>query len=276
MANFLCVTCGTQYAESAAPPTECAICQDMRQYVPASGQKWTTLEELCAGHRNLWQSCEPDLFGIGTTPDFGIGQRALLIRTANGNFLWDCIALLDQVTIELLQSLGGIQAIAISHPHYYTTMVEWSRAFDNAPIYLHSADQEWVMRPDKAIRFWEGEEKELAPGIKLIRAGGHFPGGTILHWCAAAGGRGALLTSDILQVTPDGMVSFMFSYPNLIPLPAASVGEIGEKVGRLEFDRIYGAFWARVIPANARAVVQRSVKRYLAAITSEPDHNRTR
>src|SRR5690242_20148808 len=165
MPNYLCVTCGTQYAESDAPPNQCAICTDVRQYVPSAGQKWTTLEQLYSGHRNLWQSCEPNLFGIETTPDFAIGQRALVIRTPAGNFLWDCVALLDRATIELLYSLGGIKAIAISHPHYYTTMVEWSRAFDNAPIYLHAADRQWVMRPDKAIHFWEGEEQELVAGI---------------------------------------------------------------------------------------------------------------
>ena len=268
MANYLCVTCGTQYAESAAPPEQCAICTDVRQYVPVTGQKWTTLDELCAGHRNLWQNCEPDLFGIGTTPEFAIGQRALLIRTATGNFLWDCIALLDQATIEIILSLGGIKGIAISHPHYYTAMVAWSRAFANAPIYLHAANRKWVMRPDAAIDFWDGEEKELTPEIKLLRLGGHFAGGTILHWGTGADARGALLTGDIVQVTPDGMVSFMFSYPNLIPLPAAKVQEIGEKVDRLEFDRIYGAFWSRIVPRDGRKVVQRSVARYLAAINS--------
>jgi glyoxylase-like metal-dependent hydrolase (beta-lactamase superfamily II) len=276
MVNYLCVTCGTQYGESDAPPAKCAICEDARQYVPVTGQKWTTLEEVCAGHRNLWQNYEPDLFGIGTTPEFAIGQRALLIRTPDGNFLWDCIALLDQATIELLYSFGRIKAIAISHPHYYTTMVEWSRALDNAPIYLHAADREWVMRPDKAIRFWEGEEKELASGIKLIRAGGHFPGGTILHWRAGADSRGALLTGDILQVTPDRMVSCMFSYPNLIPLSTPRVQEIGEKVAALEFDRIYGAFWDRVVPKNGREVVQRSLARYRAAIDSNPNYKRAR
>jgi len=268
MANYLCVTCGTQFAETETPPEKCAICADVRQYVPPAGQRWTTLEELRAQHRNLWEQFEPDLFGIGTSPEFAIGQRALFLRTPEGNFLWDCIALLDRATIDLLYSLGGIKAIAISHPHYYSTMVEWSRAFADAPVYLHAADREWVMRRDRAISFWEGEEKELAPGIKLIRAGGHFPGGTILHWHAGAGGRGALLTGDILQVTPDRMVSFMFSYPNLLPLPGPVVQEIGEKVAPLEFDRIYGAWWGRIITSDAKAVVRRSVARYLAAIAS--------
>jgi glyoxylase-like metal-dependent hydrolase (beta-lactamase superfamily II) len=268
MTNFICSTCGTQFAATEKPPECCAICEDPRQYVPPSGQQWTTLEQLRARHRNAWQSCEPDLFGIATTPEFAIGQRALLLRTKEGNFLWDCISLLDEATIELVSSLGGLRGIAISHPHYYTTMVEWSRAFGGAPIYLHAADREWVMRPDEAIQFWEEEEKELGPGLTLLRCGGHFAGGTILHWRDGAEGRGALLTGDILQVTPDGMVSFMFSYPNLIPLPAAAVETIGQKVAERAFDRIYGAFWERTIASNAREKVRLSVARYLAAIDS--------
>jgi hypothetical protein len=268
MTHFICATCGTQFAPTEQPPAECAICQDPRQFVPPAGQQWTTLEGLRARHRNAWQSYELGLLGLGTVPEFAIGQRALLLRTAEGNFLWDCITLLDDATVELIHSLGGLHGIAISHPHYYTTVVEWSRAFDDAPIHLHAADRKWIMRPDDAIKFWEGEEKELAPGITLLRCGGHFAGGTILHWCDGADGRGALLTGDILQVTPDGMVSFMFSYPNLTPLPAQAVKRIAEKVTPLRFDRIYGAFWERVIRSNAPGIVRRSAARYLTAIDS--------
>jgi glyoxylase-like metal-dependent hydrolase (beta-lactamase superfamily II) len=268
MTGFICVACGTQFAATEAPPALCAICQDPRQFVPPSGQQWTTLERLRAGYRNVWQECESGLLGIGTVPEFAIGQRALLLRTVQGNFLWDCISLLDRATIALIRSLGGLRGIAISHPHYYSTVVEWSRAFDDAPIHLHEADQEWVMRPDSAIQFWTGEQKDLAPGIRLIRCGGHFPGGTILHWRGGAEGRGALLTGDILQVTPDGMVSFMFSYPNLTPLSATAAQLIGQKVTPLSFDRIYGAFWDRVIRAGGPETVRRSVARYLAAIDS--------
>lgn len=32
------------------------------------------------------------------------------------------------------------------------------------------------MRPDKAIRPWEGETLALVPDVTLIRCGGHFPG----------------------------------------------------------------------------------------------------
>ncbi len=267
-ANFICTACGTQFTETESRPTRCPICEDPRQFVPPSGQQWTTLEQLRIRHRNSFQTYEPGLIGIGTAPEFAIGQRALLLCTEEGNFLWDCVSLIDGATVDLIRSLGGLRGIAISHPHYYTTMVEWSRAFHDVPIYLHAADCAWIMRPDPAIEFWEGERKQLAPGLTLIRCGGHFPGGTILHWREGADGRGALLTGDILQVTPDGMVSFMFSYPNLMPLPGQAVHQIAAAVAPLGYDRIYGAWWDRMIPAGAKEVVQASVERYLAAIDS--------
>src|SRR5205823_13651951 len=113
-----------------------------------------------------------------------IGQRALLIRTRAGNLLWDCVGLLDDATVGAVRERGGIQAIAISHPHFYSAMVEWSRAFGGAPIWLHAADRAHVMRPDQVIRHWEGETADPLPGsgLTLVRVGGHFEGQTALHW----------------------------------------------------------------------------------------------
>jgi len=262
----ICQACGTQFPESPAPPASCPICCDARQFVPKSGQEWTTLEELRRDHRNRFRQYEPDLIGIGTEPEFAIGQRALLVRTPQGNLLWDCITLLDDATVELISGAGGLQGIAISHPHYYSAMLEWSAAFGNAPIFLHAADREWVMQPGDAIQFWDGPINELAPGLTLIHCGGHFAGGTVLHWAAGAEDRGALLSGDILQVGPDGMVSFMFSYPNLIPLPAEAVKKIAEAVSLFAYDRIYGAWWERVVEKDAQLVLEKSVARYLKAI----------
>jgi glyoxylase-like metal-dependent hydrolase (beta-lactamase superfamily II) len=267
MPNFICTTCGTQYADAGQPPGACIICQDDRQYVKVSGQNWTTLERLRLTNRNSIKYKEPGVIGIGIDPQFAIGQRALLVRTAAANVLWDCIPLLDEAVVEAIQALGGISAIAISHPHYYSTMVEWSRALGDVPIYLHAADREWVMRPDKAIVFWEGETRALGASLTLIRCGGHFPGGTVLHWAAGAGGRGALLSGDIIQVVPDRKhVSFMYSYPNYIPLPASAIEQIVAAVEPLAYDRVYGAFWDLVIERDGKAVVKKSAERYLRAI----------
>ena len=263
---FICKACGTQYPEAAEPPRVCAICADARQYVPPSGQHWTTLERLRVEHRNAFQQLEPNLIGLGSAPKFAIGERALLLRTPDGNFLWDCIPLLDDATAEIIRALGGLRGIAISHPHYYTTMLEWSRAFGDAPIFLHAADRQWVMRGGSAIEFWEGERKELAPGVTLLNCGGHFAGGTVLHWADGAAGRGVLLSGDILQVTPDGFVSFMFSYPNLTPLPAREVQRIADALKPFRYERVYGAFWDSIISQRGEAIVAASVARYLEAI----------
>jgi glyoxylase-like metal-dependent hydrolase (beta-lactamase superfamily II) len=266
MPTFICTTCGTQFAETDQPPPECTICADERQFVGWDGQQWTTLEALRKSHRNVVRMEELGLYGIGMEPSFAIGQWALLVTHPNGNVLWDCIPLLDESLVEMVRGIGGISAIAISHPHYYTSMVEWSRAFD-CPVYLHAADRQWVMRPDSAVEFWAGETKQIGHGLTLIRCGGHFAGGTVLHWLEGAGGKGAILSGDILQVVQDRRwVSFMYSYPNLIPLSASTVRRIVEAVEPYEFDRIYGAWWGKVVFTDAKAAVRRSADRYTRAI----------
>jgi len=267
MPNFICTTCGTQYAESDQPPHACTICEEPRQYVKASGQNWTTLEKLRITNRNAIRHEEPGLIGIGVEPHFAIGQRALFLRTPKTNVLWDCLSLLDGAVVEAIKALGGISAIAISHPHYYSSMVEWSRAFGGIPIYLHADDRQWVMRPDKAIVYWEGETKTLGDGLTLIRCGGHFDGGTVLHWAGGVSGKGSLLSGDIIQVVPDRKhVSFMYSYPSYIPLSASAIERIVNAVEPFEYDRVYGAFWDTVIVSEGKAVVRKSAERYLRAI----------
>jgi hypothetical protein len=267
MPCFVCTTCGTQFAESAQPPAACSICDDPRQYVKPTGQGWVTPERLRLTHINTLRAKEPGLIGVGIEPHFAIGQRALFLRSPGGNVLWDCVPLLDDALVEAVRALGGVAAIAISHPHYYANMVDWSRAFGGVPVYLHADDRQWVMRPDDALVFWEGETRALLPGLNLVRCGGHFPGGTVLHWAGGAGGRGALLSGDILQVVPDRKhVSFMWSYPNYVPLPAATVRRIVAAVAPFAFERVYGAFWGLVIDRDGKEAVHRSAERYLRAI----------
>jgi len=268
MPAFLCNACGTQYSPSEDPPAACSICTDERQFVPASGQTWTTLERLRKTHTNKFRRLAAGLTTIETVPAFGIGQRAILAQTPSGNVLWDCIALIDEATIDLLKGLGGVAAIAISHPHYYTTMVEWSRALGGVPIHLHADDRQWVTRPDPAVQFWEGDTRPIGAGLTLVRLGGHFDGGTILHWADWNEGRGVVLSGDILQLVPSGHVSFMWSYPNLIPLSAASVRRIAKRLEPFAFDAVYGAFSGRgQIDANGKQVVAASVARYIARIS---------
>jgi hypothetical protein len=253
----ICMTCGTQFAPSAEPPSGCPICLDERQYVGPGGQRWTTSQDLRDTHRSRVEEIEPGLEGVGVEPPFAIGQRALHVES----LLWDCVPLVEDPGVE------GIETIAISHPHYYTTMVDWAERFD-ARVLLHEADREWVMRPSPRIEYWSGERRKISDALELVRLGGHFAGGTVCLWRDGADGRGVILSGDILQVVSDrNWVSFMWSYPNLIPLPAAEIERIRAVVESLDFDRIYGAWWDRVIAEDAKAKVLRSADRYLDAIT---------
>jgi len=265
---FICTACGTEFAPSSAPPAECPICEEERQYVPPGGQRWTTLEALKATHANIFREHEPGVIGIGTEPSFAIGQRAILIRTSAGNVLWDCISLIDDATVTLIEALGGLKAIAISHPHFYTCMGAWSRAFGGVPIHLHADDKDWILNPNDAIALWEGETRDLLPGVTLVRCGGHFTGSNVLHWADGANGQGIVCSGDTLTVTTDRkFLTFMRSYPNLIPLPASAIRQIAAAMEPFAYDRVYGHYFDRVIAADAKAVMERSVRRYIEAVS---------
>jgi hypothetical protein len=265
--SHICVTCGTQYPTANEHPPSCPICEDERQYVGLQGQQWVSFDALQTTHRNVLFQEGENIWGIHTQPNFAIGQRALLLQTRTGGVLWDCLSLIDASTVELVKGLGGLRAIVISHPHYYTSMVEWSRAFGGIPIYLHESDREWVQYHDPAIEFWNGETHHLDEDLTLIRVGGHFCGFQVLHWASGEGGRGALMTGDMPQVCPDRRyVSFMYSYPNFIPLDATTVREIVRKLEPYSFAKLYGAWPKFAVEGDAKVALRRSAERYLRAI----------
>jgi len=267
--RYICVTCGMQFAETEGPPTTCPVCDDERQYVGWDGQKWTTLAEMRDKFKNTLREEEPGLHSIHTQPKIGIGQRALLVRTRDGNLLWDCVPQIDDATIEAVRALGGIAAVAVSHPHYYTSMIEWSHAFNNAPVHLHKSDAKWVLRPDPVVRFWDGATKSLFGGLTLINTGGHFEGFQVVHWSGGAGGKGVLLSGDHPQVCQDRRwVSFMYSYPNMIPLSAAAIRRIVAALKPFAFEHLYGAFPGLNVMKDAKRAVERSADRYLTAIAN--------
>ncbi len=99
------------------------------------GQEWLTLDDLKRDHRVAIAEEADGVTGFGIEPTFAIGQRALLLRSPAGNVLWDCISLVTDEAVAEVKKRGGLSAIAISHPHYYTAMVEWSDAFGGVPIF---------------------------------------------------------------------------------------------------------------------------------------------
>lgn len=261
----VCTACGHQYP----PPKDdgdalatCFICDDPRQYTPSGGQSFTTLRDIRSKHQNEFHPFPHDdrLVSIATTPKFGIGQRAILIRTPAGNILWDCVTLLDEDTVAKIKTLGGLSGIVISHPHYYSTHVDWATAFD-CPVYISLEDVQWTTRTtDRRVLLDKIETTievdSVDTGIKAIKLGGHFPGSLVLLF------DGRLLIADTLYTTPSGMAnwtmnalgqprqrpegvntfSFMWSIPNQIPLSADEIARMWGVLKDYDFTSTHGAF----------------------------------
>jgi hypothetical protein len=259
---WICLRCGVQYSDTAAPLPDCPLCADEREAVLEGGQRWTAPADLAVDHATELREEEPGLVGVGVAPSFAIGQRALLVRTSRGNVLWDCVPLLDDEARRAIGRWGGISAICPSHPHFYGACVEIAEVFD-ARVLIPRADEQWIGRPSPRITLFD-DEVEPVPGVTVLRVGGHFDGSAVLHWTGGAGGRGVLLTGDTIMVVEDrGWVSFMWSYPNLLPLGSADIGEIARRVRRLRFARVYGGWWGHVVRDDGDAVVRRSAERYV-------------
>ena len=268
MDAFICRRCGVQYAPSEQPPARCPICEDERECVAWGGQQWATMADFIAeGRQNHVSEEEPGLWAVDTRPQVAIGQRALVVQTPGGNVMWDCVTLVDDASVARLRELGGLAAIAISHPHFYASSATWSRAFGDCPVYIHAADAEWVQYPSPAITLWEGTTLEILPGITLVNTGGHFEGSVALHWAAGCDGRGALLSGDTVTVVMDRRyVSFMYSYPNLIPLGERAIARIVESLRPFQYERVYGGWNGRIVTVEGQDAVERSAERYLRFI----------
>ncbi len=186
---LVCNTCGTQHpTPDRAALTTCFICDDPRQYTPPAGQSFTTLSALrsAGDRRNDFRpfpgedNANPRFTSIVTTPQFAIGQRAVLIRTPRGNVLWDCVTYLDDETAKRVDALGGIQAMVISHPHFYSAHLEWAERF-GCKVYLAAEDKQWLARRSERQVFLEGVETRIEVAgedsrVRVIKLGGHFPG----------------------------------------------------------------------------------------------------
>ena len=259
---WICATCAVETADSAAPPETCEICSDERQWVPESGQAWTTLAELAArGTTTRWFEVEPGLYGITSDPGVGIAQQTMVVDTGDGVVVFDPIGYVDAAAIEHIRALGAVRAVAASHPHMYGCQTEWAAALD-APVVLNSHDAEWCRRKDRVT--WFDETYDLGPDVTLYRVGGHFRGQTVAEWRTGRSGAGVLLAGDAVTPNPDRRtVSFLRSYPNRLPLSGAVVRRIAGQLDGLHYERLYNNFGARV-PTDAKAVVNASAERHAA------------
>ncbi|MFF1875628.1 MBL fold metallo-hydrolase [Kitasatospora herbaricolor] len=267
MVDWLCATCAVEYPAGAEHPANCPICEDERQYVPPTGQVWTSLQQLASdGERIGVSELEPDLYALRSEPKVGIGQQSMLLRTPEGNLLWDPTGYVDEDAATAVRALGGVSVIATSHPHMFGAQTSWSRLVGDVPVLVHERDRQWVQREEPCIQTWSGE-REVLRGVTLRTIGGHFPGSAVVHW-----DRGVVLSGDTVFPGPSGRwVTFQRSYPNDIPLSGAVARRVADAVCERPFDRLYGNLGNSVLQ-DARSAVLRSADRYVAWVTGANDH----
>ncbi len=259
---LFCTTCGTQFIDTKHTSGNCPVCSNDRQYLPAKGQAWTKMEELRSNYTNLFTRISDNLYEIITLPKFAIGQKAFLILSPNGNILWDCISLLNEATVEFIKSKGGLKAIVISHPHYYSSINDWAETF-NCPIYIHQNDEEFIYTKGSRISLWKGAEIELWDGIKIKNIGGHFPGSSLLI-VPYISAKGTIFCGDTFYISPSKThVSVMYSYPNFIPVSLSEIKRINESMINIPFDTLIGAFDNQKISPNAKEILHASFLKYI-------------
>ena len=273
--RYICVNCGLQHDSESSVPERCLNCSDERESMTHKPQRWTTLHQMLGGYRNVFTELGDEVTGISTSPAFAIGPEVFLIHSSSGNVLWDCFAYIDEETVEQIGHAGGLSAIVISHPHMFGSVVEWSHALGKIPVFIHEDNKPWMPRLDPVIHWWSGEKCQINPALTAVRVGGHFPGSSVLHWPEGAAGEGALFTGDgILPVEDRRWVSFMYSYPNLIPVGRRAVDKIVAAISPLAFDRIYGGPMygsgggRPIIQSGAKEIVLRSATRYIEHLES--------
>jgi hypothetical protein len=269
MILWLCATCGIEHANTPEPPATCDICADERQYLPEGGQRWTTLEELRKNRTWEIRSIEDNLYELSVSPPVGIGHRGFLIITPAGNVLWEPPGYYDDALLGAIRDLGGVNAIASSHPHLTGVCVSLSHELGSVPVFWASDDRRWIRRPDPAITLWQ-DRQEIVPGVTLYQCGGHFAGSAVLHHEAGADGKGVLLTGDTMLVGSDrATVTFLRSYPNRIPLPERTIRHSAVGAAPVACDRLYSGFAPGVIEHDANEAVQFSARRYISWIRDE-------
>ncbi|KAJ4287930.1 hypothetical protein N0V90_011945 [Kalmusia sp. IMI 367209] len=256
----ICFTCGTQFdSPLSSPPKSCPICDDPRQYVPPTGQQWTSLVSESTLQVNEFNTDPHDsrIHYITTKPvqpsstqmpaglsdstttrkQLGIGERAILLQTDAGNVLWDLVAWIDDATVEFVKEKGGLKAIVREDKH--------------------------------GVRQFITGATEIMPGVTAIQAGGHFDGSMVLHW------EKKLFIADTMMSVPSGFYqkdrlpgtttfSFMWAYPNMIPLPPSAVYGIWKALKPYAFDSTYGGFPGQnVTRPDLKAQVLESAKIFL-------------
>ncbi|VXC02741.1 hydrolase [Citricoccus sp. K5] len=280
----LCATCGVEQDDARSDPltdglpAACAICADDRQWVPADGQRWTTVGGLRAsGASTEVTELEPNLWAVRVSGGVGIGQHAKIVVTEAGNLMVDVPAYIDRAAVDAVMGLGGLAGIIASHPHMYGAQSAWAEACGGAngpaPVYISEPDAGWLARRPANTIVWS-DSLTLLPGLPAVTAsqpGGHFPGSVVVHF-TGQDGAGVLLAGDTVGVSRDRKwATFMRSFPNYLPLSGAVARRIAAHLDQYDYERLYDNF-SGILSSDASAVVHRSARRHADWAEGRMDH----
>ena len=269
MPHFICTACGMQYAESAKspnlPPAQCAICEEERQYVPARGQSWTTLEALSQSHMNSLREYEPGVIGIGA----GFRHRPARAVAAHGG----------------RQRAVGLRRHARCRDHdrgQGARRHQGDRHLASAFLHDDGGVGAGLRRAHPSARRRPGLDHaagsgDLSVGRRNAQTLGRRHadplrrplrrrhGAALGEWRRTGAAWFAPATSSPSPPTASGSPSCAAIRISFRCRRARS-RRIGAAMAPFSFDMLYGHYFDRVIAKDAKAVLEKSIARYIAAV----------
>ena len=235
--RFVCDNCGFWQKCFQAPST-CAVCQDFRHTPPPRAFRFLSPQEAAREIASTWSQVQDGVWEIRAEPAFGIGTVAYLIEHPAGNILWDGAAFYSPEALDFIESRGGLKWLAASHPHAYGAAGQLQDRFEPT-VAVAVADLRWTNAFNVSWPF--DERLELAPGLEILRTGGHFDGHSILFWREQK----ALFAGDMLKFhfdqAPTG-ISCHKAFNRRVPVSHAEARRYREVVRELDFETVFTSF----------------------------------
>jgi hypothetical protein len=244
---YCCSNCG-YWQRRFAEPTVCPVCEDVRHVLPEDGFEFFSPEEVDGAFACSWEELDGGIWRYTVEPKLGIGPSGYLIETSQGNVAFEGAGWYSDAALDHMESLGGVDHAAASHPHAYGALWRVKERFE-ARLAVGVEDLRWTGAFARGPELPLGERLELLPGVELLKTGGHFDGHSVLY----LSGRGVLFCGDALKFELDDAlsrgstahaISCHKGFVRRIPLTHGEVGRYREVFEPLEFHTTITTFEA--------------------------------